>query len=56
MRGRFVTFEGGEGVGKSTQLGRAAAWLRAAGIEVVRDARTRRDAASGAAAGVAAGA
>lgn len=35
MRGRFVTFEGGEGVGKSTQLGRAAGWLRASGIEVV---------------------
>jgi dTMP kinase len=35
MRGRFVTFEGGEGVGKSTQLGRAAAWLRESGREVV---------------------
>lgn len=35
MRGRFITFEGGEGVGKTTQLARAAGWLRARGIEVV---------------------
>ena len=35
MTGRFITFEGGEGVGKTTQLQRAAAWLRAAGREVV---------------------
>ena len=35
MAGRFITFEGGEGVGKSTQLQRAAAWLRSAGVEVV---------------------
>ena len=35
MTGRFITFEGGEGVGKTTQLKRAAAWLRAAGREVV---------------------
>ena len=34
-RGRFITFEGGEGVGKSTQLQRAAAWLRAQGIETI---------------------
>jgi dTMP kinase len=33
--GRFVTFEGGEGVGKTTQLQRAADWLRAAGVQVV---------------------
>ncbi len=35
MPGRFITFEGGEGVGKTTQVQRAAAWLRAAGVEVV---------------------
>ena len=35
MRGRYITVEGGEGVGKSTQVGRAAAWLRTSGREVV---------------------
>src|SRR6185503_7513808 len=35
MHGRFITFEGGEGLGKSTQVDRAAAWLRASGREVV---------------------
>ncbi|GAB2483992.1 dTMP kinase [Jatrophihabitans fulvus] len=36
MTGRFVAFEGGEGVGKSTQLQAAADWLRAThGREVV---------------------
>lgn len=35
LHGRFITFEGGEGVGKTTQIQRAAAWLRAAGVEVV---------------------
>jgi len=35
VRGRFITFEGGEGAGKTTQIQRAALWLRAAGIEVV---------------------
>ncbi|MCC2665127.1 MAG: tmk [Geminicoccaceae bacterium] len=34
-RGRLITFEGGEGAGKSTQVARLAASLRAAGLEVV---------------------
>ncbi len=34
-RGRFITLEGGEGVGKSTNLAFVAERLRAAGIEVV---------------------
>ena len=36
MAGRFITFEGGEGVGKTTQLARTAVWLQARGAEVVR--------------------
>lgn len=35
MQGRFITFEGGEGAGKSTQLARAAAWLRERGVTTV---------------------
>jgi dTMP kinase len=35
VQGRFITFEGGEGVGKSTQLKRAAAWLEHTGVDVV---------------------
>jgi dTMP kinase len=35
-RGRFITLEGGEGVGKSTNLAYVAGLLEAAGIEVQR--------------------
>jgi len=35
MHGRFITFEGGEGAGKSTQIARAAQWLTARGVEVL---------------------
>ncbi len=36
MSGRFITFEGGEGVGKTTQIGRATAWLCTQGFDVVQ--------------------
>lgn len=35
MSGLFVAFEGGEGVGKSTQIALAAQWVRAQGREVL---------------------
>ena len=35
MRGRFITIEGGEGVGKSTQLSALRAWLLTVGHETV---------------------
>lgn len=35
MKGRFITFEGCEGVGKTTQVARAADCLRARGLDVV---------------------
>ncbi|MGH6945486.1 MAG: dTMP kinase [Geminicoccaceae bacterium] len=34
-RGRLITLEGGEGAGKSTQIGRLAASLAAAGVEIL---------------------
>lgn len=36
MRGRFITLEGGEGGGKSTQAQRVSAWLRQRGRRVVQ--------------------
>ena len=35
MRGRFITFEGGEGAGKSTMMARCRKWFSDRGIEVL---------------------
>jgi dTMP kinase len=35
QRGRFITFEGIDGAGKSTHLGFVTSWLKAAGVHVV---------------------
>lgn len=35
QRGKFITFEGPDGVGKSTQMGNLAGWLRERGIDVL---------------------
>ena len=35
MRGKFISFEGGEGGGKSTQAARLAGYLRSKGLDVV---------------------
>ncbi len=41
--GGFITFEGGEGAGKSTQIAQAAAWLRAGADGGSREVVTTRE-------------
>ncbi|MGJ8537747.1 MAG: dTMP kinase [Parasphingopyxis sp.] len=36
MRGKFITLEGGEGAGKSTQAGLLTSWLHDRGIDVIQ--------------------
>ena len=36
MQGRFITFEGPDGSGKSTHLNHAAGWLKERGVQVMR--------------------
>jgi len=35
-QGKFITFEGGDGSGKTTQLGLTVAWLKSQGVDVLQ--------------------